>query len=257
MEDDKYFSFAELDLAAATTSTGYLEDALFSKRRRLLINPHHQQPHDQSQSHCYGYGWEKSSQNFHVISPEVELLGEIFSASSAASTEPDAEYYSSSSSGRAKSVSSAVDDGDQYHSCNSGPTATHQLLHHQHFAWVGRGIEIKEEENADEDRKQQKIVTLPSTGGGGGRRRRRRVAYPFALVKPGGGEEGVVTIEEINSRLLMTPTRPLRHPVGDFACRPCVTAAGRPGLSGKAVVALTKIYTQGGKGTVTIIRTKG
>ncbi|GLT96809.1 hypothetical protein SLE2022_144070 [Rubroshorea leprosula] len=81
-----------------------------------------------------------------------------------------------------------------------------------------------------------------------------RVVYPFALVKPG-GREGDVTLNDINERILMPPTRPVRHPVGDFACRPCVSADG-PGLSGKAVVALTRIHTQG-RGTITIIRTKG
>ncbi|XP_014508164.1 uncharacterized protein LOC106767733 [Vigna radiata var. radiata] len=81
-----------------------------------------------------------------------------------------------------------------------------------------------------------------------------RVVYPFAMVKPG-GREGDVTLNDINERILMPPTRPVRHPVGDFACRPCVSAEG-PGLSGKAVVALTRIHTQG-RGTITIIRTKG
>ncbi|KAF7827550.1 protein XRI1 [Senna tora] len=82
-----------------------------------------------------------------------------------------------------------------------------------------------------------------------------KVAYPFALVKPG-GSEGDVTLNDINERILMRPTRPVRHPVGDFACRPCVSAEGSLGLSGKAVVALTRIHTQG-RGTITIIRTKG
>ncbi|KAF5449952.1 hypothetical protein F2P56_030345 [Juglans regia] len=81
-----------------------------------------------------------------------------------------------------------------------------------------------------------------------------RVVYPFALVKPG-GVEGDITLNDINERILMPPTRPVRHPVGDFACRPCVSPDG-PGLSGKAVVALTRIHTQG-RGTITIIRTKG
>ena len=79
--------------------------------------------------------------------------------------------------------------------------------------------------------------------------------YPFALVKPG-GVEGDITLNDINKKMLMPPTRAVRHPVGDFACRPYVTAEGR-GLSGKAVVALTKIHTQGRRGSITIIRTKG
>lgn len=83
----------------------------------------------------------------------------------------------------------------------------------------------------------------------------KRVAYPFAVVKPG-GKEGDVTLNDINQRILMPPARPVRHPVGDFACQPCLTSPHGPGLSGKAVVAFTKIHTQG-RGTITIIRTKG
>ncbi|XP_027341278.1 uncharacterized protein LOC113854475 [Abrus precatorius] len=94
--------------------------------------------------------------------------------------------------------------------------------------------------SGNEEKRQNKVIT--------------RVVYPFAMVKPG-GREGDVTLNDINERILMPPTRPVRHPVGDFACRPCVSTEG-PGLSGKAVVALTRIHTQG-RGTITIIRTKG
>ncbi|KAD4982962.1 hypothetical protein E3N88_19633 [Mikania micrantha] len=80
-----------------------------------------------------------------------------------------------------------------------------------------------------------------------------RVVYPFALVKPG-GFKGDMTLKDINERILMPPTRPLRHPVGDFASRPLVSL-DRPGLSGKMVVALTRIQTHE-RGTITIIRTK-
>lgn len=80
------------------------------------------------------------------------------------------------------------------------------------------------------------------------------VAYPFAVLKPS-GVEGDVTLNDINKRILMPPTRPIQHPVGDFA-RPPSSASTGAGLSGKAVVALTKIHTEG-KGTITIMRTKG
>lgn len=83
----------------------------------------------------------------------------------------------------------------------------------------------------------------------------KKLVYPFALVKPG-GEEGDITLNDINERMLVPPTRPIRHPVGDFVCRPSISQPHGPGLSGKAVVALTKIRTLG-SGTVTIIRTKG
>ncbi|KAG6396803.1 hypothetical protein SASPL_142960 [Salvia splendens] len=96
-----------------------------------------------------------------------------------------------------------------------------------------------------------------ASGGSGEKRKKRLVAkvvYPFALVKPG-GFEGDATLNDINERILMPPTRPVRHPVGDFACRPLVSPDGL-GLSGKAVVAFTRIHTQG-RGTITIVRTKG
>ncbi|XP_042019940.1 uncharacterized protein LOC121767677 isoform X2 [Salvia splendens] len=95
------------------------------------------------------------------------------------------------------------------------------------------------------------------SGGSGEKRKKRAVAkvvYPFALVKPG-GFEGDATLNDINERILMPPTRPVRHPVGDFACRPLVSPDGL-GLSGKAVVAFTRIHTQG-RGTITIVRTRG
>ncbi|KAG2283355.1 hypothetical protein Bca52824_054575 [Brassica carinata] len=80
------------------------------------------------------------------------------------------------------------------------------------------------------------------------------LVYPFGLVKPGGREEDI-TLNDVNKRILMPPARPVRHPVGDFASRPCISTHG-PGLSGKTVVALTRIQTQG-RGTITIIRTTG
>lgn len=92
----------------------------------------------------------------------------------------------------------------------------------------------------NEKKRKKKVITT-------------RVVYPFAVVKPG-GIEGDMTLNDINERISMTPTRPVRHPVGDFACRPVASPHGH-GLSGKAVVALTKIQTQG-RGTITIIRTK-
>ncbi|KAK3155411.1 hypothetical protein QOZ80_2BG0202980 [Eleusine coracana subsp. coracana] len=81
------------------------------------------------------------------------------------------------------------------------------------------------------------------------------VLYPFAVIKPLGLDDGcMTTLSDVNQRILKRPARPVRHPVGAFACG-SVTAHGL-GLSGKAIVSLTKIRT-GGKGTITIIRTRG
>ncbi|KAL1221081.1 Protein XRI1 [Cardamine amara subsp. amara] len=103
---------------------------------------------------------------------------------------------------------------------------------------------------------REKSPTEPSSSNYGNKNKRliMRLVYPFGLVKPGGREDDV-TLNDINEKILMAPSRPVRHPVGDFASRPCVYGHG-PGLSGKAVVALTRIQTQG-NGTITIIRTKG
>ncbi|XP_031496812.1 uncharacterized protein LOC116261980 isoform X2 [Nymphaea colorata] len=89
------------------------------------------------------------------------------------------------------------------------------------------------------------------------RRRKKplRVANPFAVVKPS-GVQGDVTLSDINKRMLKRPTRPIQHPVGEFARLPCAAPDRVSGLSGKAIIALTKIQTQG-RGTITIIRTKG
>ncbi|KAJ6812720.1 uncharacterized protein M6B38_145565 [Iris pallida] len=84
--------------------------------------------------------------------------------------------------------------------------------------------------------------------------KKKKVVYPFTVVKPG-GLEGDMTLADINERMLKRPTHPVKHPVGKFAFRPCVRGKG-PGLSGKAVVGLTRIHTQG-RGTITIIRTRG
>ncbi|XP_061337116.1 uncharacterized protein LOC133284139 isoform X2 [Gastrolobium bilobum] len=82
----------------------------------------------------------------------------------------------------------------------------------------------------------------------------KKIAYPFELVKPG-GVEGVTTLKDINHQLLMSPLKPIPHPVGDSITHPCNSARGF-GITGKAVTALTRIHTQG-RGSITIIRTKG
>ncbi|CAN6210873.1 unnamed protein product [Urochloa humidicola] len=81
-----------------------------------------------------------------------------------------------------------------------------------------------------------------------------RVLCPFALLKPD-GLDGGATLADINARILMRPSRPVRHPVGEFACAPRVSA-DQPGLSGKVVSSFTRLHTPG-RGTITIIRTRG
>ncbi|TVU09759.1 hypothetical protein EJB05_43254 [Eragrostis curvula] len=95
-----------------------------------------------------------------------------------------------------------------------------------------------------------------SSENGGSKRRKAsaRVVCPFALLKPD-GLDGGATLADINARILMRPSRPVRHPVGEFACAPRVSA-DKPGISGKAVSSFTRLHTPG-RGTITIIRTRG
>jgi hypothetical protein len=78
------------------------------------------------------------------------------------------------------------------------------------------------------------------------------VTYPFALLKPYSAE-GAVTLNDINKRLLSLPPRPVQ---GTIPIKERPLAQLGSGLSGKSVVACTKIHTEG-NGTITIMRTKG
>ncbi|XP_078176429.1 protein XRI1-like isoform X2 [Carex rostrata] len=77
------------------------------------------------------------------------------------------------------------------------------------------------------------------------------VAYPFALVKPCGGH-GDLTLNDINQRIHAPPRSKLKHKV-DADGGPYTTSA----FSGKPVVGRTKIRTEGGRGSITIMRTRG
>ncbi|GAA0165284.1 hypothetical protein LIER_20727 [Lithospermum erythrorhizon] len=69
------------------------------------------------------------------------------------------------------------------------------------------------------------------------------VAYPFTFLKPC-GFSGDVTLKDINRRVHTPPKLQ-----DDFICYSA--------FSGKPVVAKTKLRTGGGKGSITILRTKG
>ncbi|XP_021763479.1 protein XRI1 isoform X2 [Chenopodium quinoa] len=75
------------------------------------------------------------------------------------------------------------------------------------------------------------------------------VAYPFDFIKPS-GVSGDVTLKDINQRILTPPPSKSKQVKEDPAYP---TSA----FSGKPVVGKTKIPTQGGKGSITIMRTKG
>ncbi|KAK6921546.1 hypothetical protein RJ641_012053 [Dillenia turbinata] len=212
------------------SSTGYLEDALgeftntHSKRRRISVCFHDQLMQSFDLSKAY---WNFGMGNFEEIS--VEAANESPSRISREEEETINILTHTKSGEEAHSALERL-DSSSCSSCKDSASTKSFIL--------------------------DKDITPSHHGHRGVGRKLRRfigVVYPFDMVKPGG--VGDMTINDINDRILTPPTRPVRHPVGDYACRPCISPDG-PGLSGKAVVAFTKIRTHG-RGSITIIRTKG
>ncbi|CAL5032636.1 unnamed protein product [Urochloa decumbens] len=69
------------------------------------------------------------------------------------------------------------------------------------------------------------------------------IAYPFTLIKPS-WKEGDVTLQDINQKIRAPPKKPPE-------------ILGTSAFSGKPVIGKTRIRTDGGKGSITILRTKG
>ncbi|KAJ0960937.1 hypothetical protein J5N97_001174 [Dioscorea zingiberensis] len=78
------------------------------------------------------------------------------------------------------------------------------------------------------------------------------VAYPFALIKPC-GVQGDVTLKDINQLIHAPPPSKPKSKMDEDSSMPYPTSA----FSGKPVVVQTKIHTEGGRGSITIMRTKG
>ncbi|KAF9673827.1 hypothetical protein SADUNF_Sadunf10G0064400 [Salix dunnii] len=238
-----FFSSVESDF-----STGYLEDALLefnerSKRRRLLLfsteydhgHNQYEKSNDLPESNWDEENfddWELMSENFSCLSHITGVRGN--------SDEPMSTSMSNASeeANVISEIKTPEEEISAPETLDYSPSSSYKDLAGTNSIFQKDNIPHSADDK--EEKRKKKVGT--------------RVVYPFALVKPG-GIEGGMTINDINERILMPPTRPVRHPVGDFACKPCVSANG-PGLSGKAVVALTRIHTQG-RGTITIIRTKG
>ena len=77
------------------------------------------------------------------------------------------------------------------------------------------------------------------------------VAYPFDFIKPCGAH-GDVTLKDINQRISTPPPSKSKQSKEDPSASYPTSA-----FSGKPVVGRTKIHTEGGKGSITIMRTKG
>ncbi|PSR94910.1 hypothetical protein CEY00_Acc25665 [Actinidia chinensis var. chinensis] len=77
------------------------------------------------------------------------------------------------------------------------------------------------------------------------------VAYPFAFIKPC-AVHGDVTLKDINQRIRTPPPPKPKQRTEDPSISYPTSA-----FSGKPVVGKTKIHTEGGKGSITIMRTQG
>ncbi|KAK1306437.1 Protein XRI1 [Acorus calamus] len=78
------------------------------------------------------------------------------------------------------------------------------------------------------------------------------VAYPFALIKPC-EVQGDVTLRDINQRI----HAPLPSKSNSLKEEDPLLSYPTSAFSGKPVVTKTKIRTEGGKGSITIMRTRG
>ncbi|KAL1832733.1 hypothetical protein ACET3Z_002384 [Daucus carota] len=228
LDSDYTPPYSSSSLDDSDYSTGYLQDALFefsSKRRRLLLFSDDQTNYSTCPVQDF---W---TENFGAIYPEdfgfLNQTNERDEFSGKMMKNNNAEVETLGQGNTGNSFSSSANSKDSLHTGSSS-----EILDSLSPLSAGGGNE-----------KKRKKVTIMT-----------RVVYPFDVVKPG-GTEGDMTLNDINERISMPPTRPVMHPVGDFACKPIMSPEG-PGLSGKPVVALTRVQTQG-RGTITIIRTKG
>ncbi|KAL6613927.1 hypothetical protein ACP70R_036197 [Stipagrostis hirtigluma subsp. patula] len=85
----------------------------------------------------------------------------------------------------------------------------------------------------------------------GSRKLRTSVAFPFELIKPC-SFDGNVTLSDINQKIHAPPPYNIKHK-SDEEPNSCSASA----ISGKPVFHKTKIHTEGGKGSITITRTRG
>ncbi|PAN26845.1 hypothetical protein PAHAL_5G042900 [Panicum hallii] len=80
---------------------------------------------------------------------------------------------------------------------------------------------------------------------------RTSVAFPFELIKPC-SILGAVTLNDINEKIHAPPPYKIKHKNDEE-----LNSHQASAISGKPVVHMTKIHTEGGKGSITITRTIG
>ncbi|KAE9603319.1 hypothetical protein Lal_00008129 [Lupinus albus] len=238
-------------------STGYLEDALIeftSKRRRLLQPCSDEQRKNNSIDDFEKSFWNfnfnpiwqhQPVENFYCMNHIENISGlsdEHINTSSRSFTNEEPNNIMVAETIPPEDTTISESESPNSSSSSYKESVTSKTIQ---VNLLTRDPKVTPPGTSGYDEKRKKVIT-----------RKTRVVYPFAMVKSG-GIEGDVTLNDINERTLMPPTRPVKHPVGDFACHPFVSVGQGSGLSGKPVVSLTTIHTLGRRGTITIIRTKG
>ncbi|KAK3133466.1 hypothetical protein QOZ80_6AG0536890 [Eleusine coracana subsp. coracana] len=213
-------------------------------------------PHETSSSSATTTTAGTTTNSFFPCDDYDDPLSSIFSTGPAPAAKallqaPAAEPPSSSSSNCHADPRGSGAGGAQVQ-CTAATPRAPPLLPPRSISSASSLKRSTREESPDQSESSQSAA-------GGGKRMKpspatTRVVCPFALLKPD-GLDGGATLADINARILMRPTRPVRHPVGEFACAPRVSA-DQPGISGKAVSSFTRLHTPG-RGTITIIRTRG
>ncbi|CAM0951626.1 unnamed protein product [Alopecurus aequalis] len=212
--------------------------------------------HEKSGDHQSSYAATASNNSFHF--DDDDPLGSIFSKRPTLSAEPvfqataaeeEPLLSSSSSSSHGADPHASDSSGAQTQDTTTGPSSA-RAPPPPRSSLKRATPEVSESAEAE------------CSQSGVGKRRKddspapaRRVVCPFALLKPD-GLDGGATLADINARNLMRPARPVRHPVGEFACAPRVLSVDVPGISGRAVSGFTRLHTPG-RGTITIMRTRG
>uniref|UniRef100_A0A0D3H6N7 Protein XRI1 n=1 Tax=Oryza barthii TaxID=65489 RepID=A0A0D3H6N7_9ORYZ len=231
-----------------------LEESRESKRRRILEYPSESnQSEDGNREISSTLG---TSEKFHCFAPmnrrasigihrtiQIILLTEILASDTIDSLSTGAFYQSSNSHSKNCSDENQMHfRHDQMHSSQESVTYTNDQ---SGISGTTENDSVTESLVMQETRK---LSTLKVSKGASLVKAKQNltttIAYPFTLIKPSWEEGDVITLKDINQRIRAPPKK-------------APETLGTSAFSGKPVVGKTRIRTDGGRGSITILRTKG
>ncbi|KAM3386559.1 hypothetical protein ACQJBY_009871 [Aegilops geniculata] len=226
-----------------------LEESRESKRRRVLEYPSEvNQPEVGDHEMCSNVVTSEVAETSLLCTDEPQSLNWNMQINS-----DDLDKFSSLSNGASYEPSD-----NQLDNCSEGATIYHtpdQMPSSQEsITYIGCQTDVpgtSEIAPVTESlimHETRKLSTLKVSKGGSSMIKAKQnvttsIAYPFTLIKPS-WEEGDVTLKDINQRIHAPPKKP-----------PEILETSA--FSGKPVIGKTRIRTEGGKGSITILRTKG